>query len=397
MNMLRNIALTLVVALGASTANASALSAARATESKNPGPIKRYLMTASKTIYAGSLVMIVNAGTAEPAAAVASNQGVVGVAIKTVTSAASGSYYVQVQEGWFKFAGDTLSQGDVGLPVYADDDQTVDETATTNAPCAGVLMEYVSASVGWVHVSLTYTARWASSADPITFTGDVTLSGGAGGATFTDSASSVVVADNDATALLIGSTGQLDLLTIDTGDDTETVLITGTTAVKAFDVGTGTASFAETVTMVAGATVGTTLTVTGLTTTNGGLTGSINAVTGVDSLLAADCGRITTVTAGIDTATLTLPEASTVLGCTMHVMYIGADAGALLDISPADGTDTIEGGCTLAASVVTMSGNAGADIGFTKATILTGDSLKLTAVANDVWILHSVQGICANN
>lgn len=80
----------------------------------------------------------------------------------------------------------------------------------------------------------------------ITATGDLACNGGAGALDFSGSgASSVLVADNDTTALLIGSTGQLDLITIDSGNDTETVLITGTTAVKAFDVGTGTASFAE--------------------------------------------------------------------------------------------------------------------------------------------------------
>lgn len=153
-----------------------------------------------------------------------------------------------------------------------------------------------------------------------------------------------------------------------------------------------TLAFSDNVTMAG------TLDVTGVTTFTGGLTASVNEVTGADALLPEDCGRVTTVTAGIDTATLTLPEASTVIGCTYHIMYIGADGGALLDISPLDSdADGIEGGCTLAASVVTMSGTADADVGLTKATILTGDSLKLTAVSAAMWVLHSVQGICANN
>lgn len=137
----------------------------------------------------------------------------------------------------------------------------------------------------------------------------------------------------------------------------------------------------------------------GLITTTGGLTsGSLNAITGADALTSADCGKITTVTAGIDGASITLPEASTVIGCTFELVYIGADGGALLDITPLDtDADGIEGSCVLAASVVTFSGTADADIGLTKATILTGDGLKLTAVSSAMWWAHDITGICANN
>jgi hypothetical protein len=225
-----------------------------------------------------------------------------------------------------------------------------------------------------------------------TVSGDLTLSGGAGGLTFTDSASSLVLPDNDATALLVGSTGLLNLLTFDTGDATETVIVNGTTGVLAFHVATGTAQFAQ------GVTMDSTLTTTGLHTPTGGSYAANNAVTGADTLTAADCGRTTTVTAGIDTNQIVLPEASTVLGCTFHIVYTGADAGALLDISPLDSdSDGIDGGCTLAASVVQFSGTADADIGFTKATIQTGDSMMITSVGANQWVAHSIQGICANN
>ena len=77
-----------------------------------------------------------------------------------------------------------------------------------------------------------------------TFTGDVTLSGGAGALNFGNDGS-IVVEDNNAAAFLVGSTGQLNLLTLDTADDTETVVVTGTTATDAFSVATGEATFAE--------------------------------------------------------------------------------------------------------------------------------------------------------
>ncbi len=131
---------------------------------------------------------------------------------------------------------------------------------------------------------------------------------------------------------------------------------------------------------------------------SGGLYGAINTVTAADTLTSADCGRLTTVSAGIDTFQIVLPEASTVLGCSYRISYIGADAGALLDISPLDSdADGIEGGCTLAASVVTFSGTADADIGLTKATGLTGDTITLTSCGANMWCASACQGIWANN
>lgn len=38
--------------------------------------------------------------------------------------------------------------------MYADDDQTIDETQATNCPRVGYLAEYVSASSGWVRIGL---------------------------------------------------------------------------------------------------------------------------------------------------------------------------------------------------------------------------------------------------
>jgi hypothetical protein len=291
LNTIRTIAVALALALVAgvaSEAQATALSAARVTSSKNPGPIKRYLMKASTTIYAGGLVMINSSGTAEPAAASTTAAYVVGVATSTVTSASSGSYYVTAQEGWFQFVGTTLSQTDVGRFVYAEDDQTVDETPAVNEPLAGKIVEYVSASSAWVHVSPIYTRQ------------------GGGVAT-------------------LGAAATLSL---------------------------------------------------------------------------ADCGRTFSVTAAIDGSSITLPEASTAanFGCTYKFIYTGADAGALIDITPLDSdADGIEGGCTLAASVVTFSGTADADVGLTKASILTGDTISVTAMTSAMWVAHDIQGICANN
>lgn len=133
----------------------AALSAARLTQSKNLGPVKRYLMANATTIHAGGLVMINSDGLAIAAAAAAGNKGVVGVATKSVVGTGAADY-IEVQEGWFLFAGTTLAQTVVGSLVYAEDDQTVDETQAANEPIAGMCVEYVSASAAWVAVGPQY-------------------------------------------------------------------------------------------------------------------------------------------------------------------------------------------------------------------------------------------------
>jgi hypothetical protein len=127
----------------------AALSAARVTKSRNLGDTREYA-TNGNVIYAGGIVMIGSDGYADAAAAQANNNGCVGVALETVGASDT---VVKVQEGDFLFAGDTLQQEDVGHLCYADDDQTIDETQATNAPVAGILVELVSASEGWVKIS----------------------------------------------------------------------------------------------------------------------------------------------------------------------------------------------------------------------------------------------------
>ena len=134
----------------------TALSAARVTKSKNLGPVKRYPVAASSTIYAGGMVMIDSAGYARAAAASVNNTGVVGVATTTVANTgAAGAAFVNAQSGWFLFAADSIAQTSLGLPVYADDDQTVDETQASNAPVVGILLEVVSSSSAWVAIGQT--------------------------------------------------------------------------------------------------------------------------------------------------------------------------------------------------------------------------------------------------
>lgn len=234
----------IVAAMLASDAQA-ALSAARATQSKPQG-IKTFKMKASTTIYAGGMVMIDTNGLALPAAASASNHGVVGVATQTKTSASSGTYTIQVSEGYFLFAATSIAQANTGSVMYASADDTFDETQGANEPVAGVLVEYVSATSGWLYISPTIQARaFYTASDPLTLTGDLTLNGGASGLTFGAGSSSVVVPDNSATGLILGSSGRTNLLTIDSRNNQEQVLVTGYTGTTALDVAVGETVFVE--------------------------------------------------------------------------------------------------------------------------------------------------------
>ncbi len=270
--------------------------------------------------------------------------------------------------------------------------------------------------------SSTGVATWLSAID-------FSLSGGAGALTLTDSASSMVIPNNDATALVVGGSGLTNLLTFDTTTSAQKVMVTGTTTATALHVDVGLALFDEAATFggAAGAITLTNSSASALTIDNdttaldigsAGLTNALryssaddletftfNAgvghaaveITGITTLDASDCGKPIFVTAAADGDLITLPALTAVpAGCKYTFHYVGADGGALIDITP-NASDGIEGGCTLAASVVTFSGTDDADIGLTKATILTGDTLTLTSGNADDWYASAIQGICANN
>ena len=132
----------------------AAATAARVTDEKALGPLRRYLMKASTTFYAGTLVCLNSDGLAVAPAALTGNQGCVGVCVADVTSAATGDSFVQVREGTFKLAATSVADTSVGLVVYATDNQTVDETDAGNRPKAGYLQEVVSSTSCWVAVGL---------------------------------------------------------------------------------------------------------------------------------------------------------------------------------------------------------------------------------------------------
>ena len=280
--------------------------------------------------------------------------------------------------------------------------------------------------------------------------GDILAGGGAGALTFDAASASVVYTDGSATGLLFGSADHLNLLTLISTDNQEKLTVTGETAVDAFSVAVGTADFVENVDCNAGLDVTGAVTVSTTSDLNGdiaagGGAGALtfdaasssivttdNAEAGLDmgatgmttmirldtrdnaenvtfgagvkfasstvsaltTLDASDCGTWIFIGDTGDADTITLP--STIAGCPLRFMFTGTDHGALVDISPA-AADAIHGSCTLAASVLEFNGTDDNDIGCTKATCNTGDTISLIGDGNQGWFVTTCTGIWANN
>lgn len=134
----------------------AALAADRNTVSKYEGVIKSFPVKDNVIIYKGALVGIDSNGYALPAADAASVR-VVGVAEKkadnTVVGHVAGFVNIQVRSGRaFRFNASSITQAMVGTIMYVVDDNTFDDAVGTNAIKAGRLVEYLSATEGWIYV-----------------------------------------------------------------------------------------------------------------------------------------------------------------------------------------------------------------------------------------------------
>ena len=137
----------------------AALTAQAYPDSKTLGAVRTY-PCAADVCYAGGIAMINAAGYIQPAVAEAANSGCVGVFLKTVDNSggAAGDETVDVQEGDFLMGAVSIAQSDNGAIMYGLDDATFDETQLANQPIVGTLVKYVSATSGWVTISVA-TAR----------------------------------------------------------------------------------------------------------------------------------------------------------------------------------------------------------------------------------------------
>lgn len=129
----------------------AALSAARVQKRQNNPILVSMKMGASKTIYQGGLVCVVTATGLVEAASDTAAYPVVGVAMETKTSGATGTTLISIAvTGVFNFAYGAANATDAlaaGVLVYVTDDQTVDIAGTTtNDMVAGRCVRVNSAS-----------------------------------------------------------------------------------------------------------------------------------------------------------------------------------------------------------------------------------------------------------
>lgn len=165
----------------------TALSADRLTPVQLQGQIRRYPQGTTK-IWKGGLVMINSSGYAVPAADAAGGI-VVGVARTTSDAPSSnGDNDVEVLTGIFKLAASSIAQSSVGQTMHVVDDQTVDEAVGTNGVKAGVLVKYVSSTIGWVLVTGKPLGQSVT-------TTDVAAIAGAAGGQIADTQASTASAD----------------------------------------------------------------------------------------------------------------------------------------------------------------------------------------------------------
>ena len=117
------------------------------------GKLKSY-PAAVDIIYKGGLVAINAAGYACPAADTLGLR-VVGIADEKVDNSAgsAGDKDVRVRQGCLaKLVATSITQAMLGQIMYVADDQTFDDASTNLVP-AGILVDYVSATSGWILVS----------------------------------------------------------------------------------------------------------------------------------------------------------------------------------------------------------------------------------------------------
>jgi hypothetical protein len=297
-----------------------------------------------------------------------------------------------------------------------------------------------------------------------TISGDLTLSGAAGALTFNSASSSIVTTDNSATGLVIGSSGTLAALTLDTRDGVEGLIVTGyetisttlgVTGVTTLAAGAGALTLTNTAASILVNDNDSTALDIGSTGTTAGLryssvdsaealtfssAGQINTPSAVDTvsrtLDASDCGKVMLFNATFDSQVYTLP--ATIAGCVLTFSYVGTAAGALLTVTPnasdgiygqAHGLRSIANGANAACSTTcganlcnvgydagtsafvacgsaladtcecdeaALSGTDAASVKITKATIKKGDFVRAVGDGVDGWYVIGSQGSLTN-
>ena len=274
-------------------------------------PLFSYPMTAAVKGYAGAMAVLDTAGNCKPGVTAAGLKAVGRFAALADNSLGSATdINAQVKSGIFRWVnGDTITKAHIGDTAYIVDDQTVSKAASGKS-AAGIIVNVDDFGV-WVDMSpavalgstglvaannlsdvgTVATARtnlalgtgdsptWVGGTftgavtvgTTLGVTGNATLAGGAGGLTMVAAGSSLVCLDASATGFVMGSSGNPNMLQLDTQTGAEKVIVEGSTGGVAFHVDVGTALIDESLAVTLAATVGTTLGVTGVTTPIGGV------------------------------------------------------------------------------------------------------------------------------
>lgn len=123
-------------------------------QKKGQGRLQAYPAAASAKIYAGALVALNSAGYAVPAGDTAGHK-VVGVATAQVDNSAgsNGTLSVVVESGTaFLFTATSITQAMVGKQMFVVDDNNFDDAVGTNGVTAGILLEYLSTTSGYLFI-----------------------------------------------------------------------------------------------------------------------------------------------------------------------------------------------------------------------------------------------------
>lgn len=128
---------------------------------RNMGGVQyaKFLMTASTTIFEGALVCVTSSNVAVNAADTA-GQVFVGICTNTITSAATGSFYVEVEYGHEELlsASSTLAAVIGAAAVVTDNDSVTTAALGTNDIKVGVVTEaLLSPNRGWVGIRVAQT------------------------------------------------------------------------------------------------------------------------------------------------------------------------------------------------------------------------------------------------
>ncbi len=129
------------------------LAADRVTPMKENG--LKSIPAGTDIFYKGGLVGINPAGYAMMMPAVASAQGYVlaGVCAEYLDNSAGATVDVKVYtRGLYSFDATSITQAMVGQMMYLVDDNTFDDVPGTEAIPVGILMDYVSATSGWIDI-----------------------------------------------------------------------------------------------------------------------------------------------------------------------------------------------------------------------------------------------------